>query len=57
MKKILIWLLLFNIIVFSEEIDLLKQMDDSKYEENAVNFFLDTIRKKNNLYLHAKISV
>ena len=39
MKKILIWLLLFNIIVFSEEIDLLKQMDDSKYEENAVNFF------------------
>ena len=49
MKKILIWLLLFNIIVFSEEIDLLKQMDDSKYEENAVNFFLDTIRKKNNL--------
>ena len=38
MKKILIWLLLFNIIVFSEEIDLLKQMDDSKYEENAVNF-------------------
>ena len=36
MKKILIWLLLFNIIVFSEEIDLLKQMDDSKYEENAV---------------------
>ena len=49
MKKILIWLLLFNIIVFSEEIDLLKQIDDSKYEENAVNFFLDTIRKKNNL--------
>ena len=49
MKKILIWLLLFNIIVFSEEIDLLKQMDDSKYEENAVNFLLYTIRKKNNL--------
>lgn len=49
MKKILIWMLLFNIITFSNEIDLLKQMDDSKYEENAVNFLLDTIRKKNNL--------
>ncbi len=49
MKKILIWILLFNVVIFSNEIDMLKQMDDSKYEENAVNFFLDTIRKKNNL--------
>lgn len=49
MKKILIWMLLFNIIIFSNEIDLLKQIEDSRYEENAVNFFLDTIRKKNNL--------
>ena len=51
MKKILmlIWILLFNVLIFSSEIDLLKQMDDSRYEENAVNFFLDTIRKKNNL--------
>ena len=49
MKKILIWLLLFSVVIFSEEIDLLKQIDDSKYEENTVNFFLDTIRKKNNL--------
>ena len=49
MKKILIWILLFSAVIFSNEIDLLKQMDDSKYEENAVNFFLDTIRKKNNL--------
>ena len=49
MKKILIWILLFNVVIFSNEIDMLKQMDDSKYEENAVNFFLYTIRKKNNL--------
>ena len=50
MKKILIWLLLFSVVIFSEEIDLLKQIDDSKYEENTVNFFFWTPFVKKIIY-------
>ena len=48
MKKILVLMILFNLFIFSDEIDLLEQMSDSKYNENVTNFFFDAIRKKNN---------
>lgn len=48
MKKTLVWIILFHIITFSNEIDILTQINNNKYEENVVNFFLDAIRKKNN---------
>ena len=48
MKKILVLMILFSLFIFSDEIDLLQQMSDSKNKENVTNFFFDAIRKKNN---------
>ena len=48
MKKTLVLMILFSLFIFSDEIDLLEQMSDSKYKENVTNFFFDAIRKKNN---------
>ena len=48
MKKTLVLMILFSLFIFSDEIDLLQQMSDSKYKENVTNFFFDAIRKKNN---------
>ena len=48
MKKILIYMMLFSMFIFSNEIDLLEQMNNNAYQENVTNFFFDAIRKKNN---------
>lgn len=48
MKKILIYMMLFSMFIFPNEIDLLEQMNNDTYQENLTNFFFDAIRKKNN---------